>query len=217
MRKNLISIASGALIILLIFLGSGVSAQPQGTLKSVKIGSQEWTTESYMGLTYGNGDAIREARTNDEWMACAREKRGCWCFYENDATVGKKYGRLYNWYAITDERGFAPEGWRVPTDDDWNVLVQYLGGNKVAGRILKSREGWLDDGNGIDSVGFAGLPTGYRKYEGSFRNCGSLGYFWSSTQYQDCCAWFRILLNKNNEVSKADYKKEYGFTVRFVK
>ncbi len=194
-----------------------VFGQNSPAIKSVIIGKQEWSTENFNGTRYRNGDRIPEAKTNEEWKKCAEEKRGCWCFYGDDSGYENVFGRLYNWYAVTDPRVLAPAGWHIPTEDEWTALGTVLGGYKKAAIYLKSKEGWADNGNGNDSTGYHGLPGGYRKYDGSFHNIGSYGYWWSTTEYQDCCAWFRILIAKTTELTKADYKKDYGFSVRFIK
>ncbi len=79
---------------------------------------------------------------------------------------GEKYGKLYNWYAVNDPRGLAPDGWHVPSDAEWTILTDYLGGGDVAGTKMKSTDFWADyegnSGNGTNESGFSGLPGGYR-------------------------------------------------------
>ena len=84
-----------------------------------KIGKQYWTTKNLNVSRFRNGDPIPEAKTKDEWIQAGIKKQAVWCYYDNDFKNGTKYGKLYNWYAVNDPRGLAPEGWDIPTDDDW--------------------------------------------------------------------------------------------------
>lgn len=92
------------------------------------------------------------AKTNEEWERAGNQGKPAWCFYKNAGLNGEKYGRLYNWYAVNDPRGLAPEGYHVPSDQEWEELVEYIGGEDEGGTLLKSRSGWLENGNGTDEV-----------------------------------------------------------------
>jgi uncharacterized protein (TIGR02145 family) len=111
-----------------------------GNYKSVKIGSQVWMAENLNVSRFKNGDPIPEAKSFEEWNKASAEGKPAWCFYENDPKNGLKYGRLYNWYAVNDPRGLAPEGWHVPTILEWEQLNNFLGDN--AGIKIKSKSGW---------------------------------------------------------------------------
>jgi uncharacterized protein (TIGR02145 family) len=113
-----------------------------GTTKSVKIGTQTWTTENLNVSTFRNGYPIMEAKTNEEWNQANENKQSAWCYYENDPKNGAKYGKLYNWYAVNDPRGLAPAGWHVPSDAEWTILSDFLGGGMTAGKKMKSLSGW---------------------------------------------------------------------------
>ena len=108
-----------------------------GFSQSVTIGTQTWTTKNLDVATFRNGDAIPQAKTNEEWKAAGKNKQAAWCYYRNDPKNGAKYGKLYNWYAVVDTRGLAPAGWHVPTDEEWTVLSTFLGGEDVAGKKMK--------------------------------------------------------------------------------
>ncbi len=148
--------------------------------QAVTIGSQEWMQSNLDVATFRNGDPIPQAKTEEEWREADWKNQPAWCYYKLDPDNAEKYGRLYNWFAINDQRGLAPEGWKIPDDDEWDVLRNYLI-TGAAGKALKSTEGWKGDGNGIDDWGFNGLPSGYRDYDGSFSEEGSVAYWWSST------------------------------------
>jgi len=114
----------------------------KGPVKGVAIGNQVWTTKNLDVATFRNGDAIPQAKTDEEWEAAGENKQPAWCYYENNTANGTKYGKLYNWYAVNDYRGLAPTGYHIPTDDEWTVLSTYLGGEAVAGKKMKSTSGW---------------------------------------------------------------------------
>jgi uncharacterized protein (TIGR02145 family) len=113
-----------------------------GGFKSVKIGTQIWMTENLNVSTFRNGDAIPEAKTDEEWKQAGKEGKPAWCYYNNDPKNGAKYGKLYNWYAVTDPRGLAPTGWHVPSHDEWKTLEDQFGG--IVGYVekMKSASGW---------------------------------------------------------------------------
>jgi uncharacterized protein (TIGR02145 family) len=111
-----------------------------GSFKSVKIGAQTWMSENLNVSTFRNGDLIPEAKTNEEWEKAGKNKQPAWCYYNNDPKNGAKYGKLYNWYAVIDPRGLAPEGWHVLSDEEWQTLEDYLGDD--AGKKMKSASGW---------------------------------------------------------------------------
>ena len=119
-----------------------VDVTPSGPYKTVTIGNQVWMKENLNVSTFRNGDPIPEAKTAEEWQAAGTEKQPAWCYYDNDPKNGVKYGKLYNWYAVNDSRGLAPSGYHVPTDLEWTVLADFLGGESVAGGKVKSANGW---------------------------------------------------------------------------
>jgi uncharacterized protein (TIGR02145 family) len=181
---------------------------------SVKIGNQIWMTENLNIGRFQNGDIIPEAKTAEEWKAAGNTKRPAWCYYHNDPKNGDKYGKLYNWYAVKDTRGLAPEGWHVPSDAEWTILSTYLGGEAAAGNKMKSTSGWNDNGNGTNNSGFSGLPGGDRGDNGSFNFVGSYGHWWSSSEvaepYGHCWGleYSYLWLDGSN--------KSDGFSVRCV-
>ena len=109
----------------------------KGPIKGVAIGTQVWMSTNLNVSTYRNGDVIPQVQDKDAW---ANLTTGAWCYYENDAKNGVKYGKLYNWYAVNDPRGLAPAGWHIPTDGEWTVLENSLGDD--AGKKMKSTSGW---------------------------------------------------------------------------
>ena len=199
------------LLILLMGLSLGLNAQ------TVTIGSQVWMTKNLDVAKFRNGDPIPEAKTDEEWKKAYENEQPAWCYYENDRTNGAKYGKLYNWYAVNDPRGLAPKGYHVPSDEEWTVLTDYLGGEEKAGAKMKSKTGWFKDGNGTNSSGFSGLPGGYRHYDGAFSFIGYYGYWWSSSEYATFSAWYRYLHYYYGNVNRYDSLKQDAFSVRCLR
>jgi uncharacterized protein (TIGR02145 family) len=187
---------------------------------SVQIGDQVWMTENLNVDRFRNGDEIPQVTSDDEWTQAGDNQQPAWCYYDNDPANGSIYGKLYNWYAVNDPRGLAPEGWHVPSDKEWTQLTDGLGGQKVAGKKLKSTSGWDPEegrsGNGSNTSGFNGGPGGFRFYNGSF-NRGRNGFWWSATAAATGGAWGRDLNHVFDVVNRLSYLKGYGVSVRCLR
>lgn len=186
-------------------------------LKEIKIGTQIWSATNLDVSTFRNGDAIHEAKTAEEWKQAGTEKSPAWCYYNNDPANGTKYGKLYNFYAIKDPRGLAPNGWHIPTDAEWTALTDNLGGEKIAGRKMKSTSGWEENGNGTNVSGFAGLAAGCRNLDGTFSYIGTDSYWWSFTEKDAYSAISRNLNYFAASVSKSNNAVRAGLSVRCLK
>ena len=183
---------------------------------TVKIGEQWWMLENLRVTHYRNGDAIPNVTDDAEWEGLST---GAYCDYDNDPANVATYGRLYNWYAVGDSRNIAPAGWHVPSDDEWQTLVDYLGGSSVAGGKMKEAgtTHWNPPNTGAtNESGFSALPGGYRIHYGSF-DMGFYTYFWSSTEYSSSYAWYRSLNYINSQVGRDYYDKRLGISVRCVR
>lgn len=188
-----------------------------GNSQTVKIGSQLWTTKNLNVSTFRNGDPITEAKTDEEWKLAAKNKQAAWCYYNNDAANGTQYGKLYNWYAVNDARGLAPAGYHIPSDAEWKKLSDYLGGERVAGKKMKSKSGWNYNGNGTNKGGFSGLPGGGCYSFGGFYYIGDYGYWWSSTETNKLSAFICNLYFYNSDASIIDKNKGDGLSVRCIR
>ena len=184
------------------------------SFKTVKIGNQVWTSKNLDVATYRNGDVIPQVQDENAWENLTT---GAWCYYDNDTSNGTKYGKLYNWYAVNDPRGLAPNGYHIPTDAEWTQLSDYLGGESEAGTKMKSTSGWVENGNGTNSSGFSGLPGGNRSGDGAFNTIGEYGNWWSSTEFDTYSAWSRHLDYSNGYVLRFTNDKDYGFSVRCLR
>ena len=183
--------------------------------KNITIGTQEWMAENLNVEHYRNGDPIPQVQDKVEW---SKLKTGAWCYYENNSENGKTYGKLYNWYAINDSRGLAPEGWHIPSDKEWTILSENLGGDSVAGGKLKATTLWISPNTGAtNESGFTAYPGGSRDYIGLFNEIERNGYFWSASEFDIGYAWYRALFYDDLVVHRFHYSKEDGFSVRCVK
>ena len=193
------------------------------TYTTVQIGEQCWMAENlnYDQNSYGSD----------------------WC-YDNNSSNCDTYGRLYDWAAVmqgessSDEipsgvQGVCPEGWHVPSDEEWKELEMELGmsqsevdntgfrgtneGSKLAGNASLWGDGNLTDNSAFGSSGFKALPGGYRGDAGSFSSIGSYGSWWSSTANLSTSAWYRGLFFSGSDVYRGDDDKDYGFSVRCLR
>ena len=188
----------------------------------VSIGNQCWLSENLKTSHYRNGDPIISGLSDSEWSST---NIGAYSFYNNDTSYNSQYGKLYNWFAISDDRNIAPVGWHVATDADWDQLLNYLGGGAVAGGKLKA-VGTIQSSTGIweapntaadNSSGFYGLPAGYKSYDGSFSGLGTNGYWFTSTSSSSTNAWFYLVNNIASNAYRNDNDKRIGLSVRCVR
>jgi uncharacterized protein (TIGR02145 family) len=201
--------------------GEGASNEESAS-NEVTIGKQVWMSENLNVDKFRNGDPIPEAKTNEEWGEARENGQPAWCYYNNNPDNGDRYGKLYNWLAVNDPRGLAPEGWKIPSDEDWTRLTDFLGGESVAGKKMKSTEFWADNegesGNGTNKSGFSGLPGGGRSNYGSFDDVGKYGSWWSSTEHGTSTAWGRYLsFYSSGNLGRPSSTKASGFSVRCLR
>jgi uncharacterized protein (TIGR02145 family) len=201
--------------------------------RTVQIGNQMWMAENLRATKYNNGDEIPTDLDNNNWSTTTS---GAYVIYDLNhwsadginslEEMVEAYGKLYNWYAVDDSRGLCPEGWHVPTDEEWTILVDFLGGSSVAGGKMKSTHTepephprWRSPNTGAtNESGFSGLPGGYRDGLGYYGGIGGVGYLWSYPEYPTASAWSRILSYGTSSLSRYDYySKRFGFSVRCIK
>ena len=216
---------TGIWFVLFIFYTLTVNAQyikdiDGNEYKTIKYGVQEWTANNLNVSHFSNGDSIHEAKTKEEWLKCCSEGKPAWCNFDNNPENGKIYGKLYNWYAINDPRELAPEGWRIPTNQDWRTLVKNLKGVDIAGLKLKSTTGW-NSKNGTNNIDFSAIPGGIRNEKGEFKELGTKSQWWSNSEpveVKKTNTIYSIMLNDFSvEVSYIKVTKENGLSVRFIK
>lgn len=183
----------------------------------IKIGVQTWAIANLNVTHFRNGDTIPEAKTAKEWEKAGDGAIPAWCYYNNEAANGEKYGKLYNWFTVNDKRGLAPNGWHIPDDDEWTKLIEYSGGRDSAGIKMKSSGGWNDNGNGTNTTDFSGFPGGYRYNNGAFNGIGKFGSWWSTTAFETGGAWYRYLTSNNGVITRKFDDIRDGFSVRCLK
>lgn len=183
----------------------------------VEIGNQIWGSANIATKTFRNGDAIPEAQTNEEWEKAGKDSKPAWCYYNSDSDNGEKYGLIYNWHAIVDARGLAPNGWRVPSDKDWKELSGFLGEEGEIGIKMKNNLGWENNGNGTNELDFFGLPGGARADDNSFLSVGFSSYWWSTTEQNEQNAWYRSLYHDKNYLGRTQMFKRNGMYVRCIR
>lgn len=188
----------------------------------VRIGSQTWMAENLaylpmvhlpeQGNKYNpryyvynyNGEVVEDAKALEYYS---------------------RYGVLYNWKAALNS---CPEGWHLPSDDEWKTLEKSLGMSDIAisnagwrgtneGRLLKSRDGWREGGNGSNVTDFNALPAGYRITTGEYDFERVYANFWAATEYTFTEGWSRYLYYNNTGVYRGSFSKDFGFSVRCVK
>ena len=179
--------------------------------KTIKIGSQIWMAENLDVDHYRNGDKILEAKDRKDWVKFREDGKGCWCYYDNKSRNGKIYGKLYNYYAVHDERGLAPAGWHVPDSQELILLINSFGSND--GKKLKSTDGWKDNGNGTNETGFNGQPGGHMEQDYYFHGLGLDGYWWSFDE-DDIVAFS---LKSYGWIGLGDLNYSSGASVRCIK
>ncbi len=192
------------------------AAIEESSTNEVAIGNQVWMTENLNVDKFRNGDPIPEAKTDEEWVSAGKNEQPAWCYYQNDPSNGTKYGKLYNWYAVKDTRGLAPNGFHIPSDEEWTILTDNLGG-KTSGTKMKSNKGWHQNGNGTNSSGFLGLPGGTRSNSGTFYFLGEFGYWWSSSEHATATARYRNLGYRFGFVGNTYTDKVDGHSVRCIR
>jgi len=170
----------------------------------VQIGDQVWMAENLKTTHYANGTPIEDVKVYDD----------------NENYVGT-YGRLYTWYSVSDSRNICPSNWHVPTDTEWTILTDYLGGESVAGGKLKEvgTEHWRFPNIGAtNSSGFTALPGGsYEQGFGSYAPLHDGANFWTSTEEDVTFAYARSIFYGNYSVRRWAPIKTGHFSVRCIK
>ena len=201
--------------------GVGTITDSDGNVyHTVTIGTQIWMVENLKTTKYRNGESLKYIPDDTEWSN--QSTSGAYCWFQNDITKKSTYGALYNWYAVADLRSIAPVGWHIPSNADWIKLIDYLGGEWVAGDKLKEAgiSHWDSPNAGAtNETGFTALPGGYRNYHLGFGYgyIGTVGNWWTSSENDIDSGWYRKMDNVNSNVQSGPYGKKGGLSVRCIK
>lgn len=187
--------------------------------KTVEIENQVWLEKNLKTTKYNDGTEIAQVTDDAEWQAASG---GAYSWYGNDSEAYKDlYGGLYN-YQVVSSGKICPDGWHVPTDNEWTALTNNIGGEAIAGGNLKT-EGtadWLTPNTGGNNVtGFNALPGGIRDAlrNGGFYDRQKHAYFWSSTASTYGTSWYRLLKNDDSKIVRSQYDMRSGMSIRCIK
>jgi uncharacterized protein (TIGR02145 family) len=205
-------------------LGSNISDVDGNSYKTVNIGNQTWMAENLKVSKYNDGTDIPNIEINTDWE---KNTTGAWCYYNNDEANNAKYGKLYNWYALSTttngDKNVCPTGWHVPNDAEWTVLTDYLGGLSLAGGQMREVgiTSWDSPNTGATNTSlFTGIPGGVRTFGGIFSSIGNRSWWWSSTLYSmsnSINAGYLILENNQAYTYILKIDPQLGFSVRCIK
>lgn len=193
--------------------------QDGNTYKTITIGGQTWMAENLRTTKYRNGDSIVFVPESSKWKKLTT---GAFCNFDNtfDIEIVATNGRLYNGYAVSDSRNIAPTGWHVPTIEEWQTLITFLGGDTVAGKVLKEADTthWESSSKTpTNESGFTALPSGYRTLNGEFLSLNFYSQWWSSSAVDNSKAYMRSMHYFSNDIGFGNVSKNYGFSIRLVK
>ncbi len=198
--------------------GGGVIDFDGNAYSTVIIGNQEWMAENLRTSTFSNGAPILNITDPTYWGIASESAQ---CYYNNSPINDSIYGKLYNWYVIEDTNNVCPTGWHVPSIDEWTEMVNFLGGDLIAGGKIKEAglNHWQSPNFGAtNESGFNALPGGYRSnFSGTFSTIEKYGFWWSSTP-QDANAGFIYYLHYDQEIaSLATGNNKDGQSIRCIK
>lgn len=159
------------------------SVKAQTPVQHVKIGEQIWMVQDLDVTTFRNGDEIFHAKTPKEWNDAFKKKMPAWCYCTDKAGQSTQYGKKYNWFAVNNIRRLAPSGYHIPSKEEWEEMINVLGGRGYAGYKLKTTMGWglVHNGSGNNAAGFNAVPNGFASHWGGCGDTGEFGYWWTST------------------------------------
>jgi uncharacterized protein (TIGR02145 family) len=234
--NEIVNISDAVYLISYIFGGGPAPACPcdaftdldGNTYQTVRIGDLCWMAENLKVTHYANDEQIPHVTDGSTW---ADLSTGAWCEYNNDPANYETYGILYNWYAVNDSRGLAPDGWHVATDDEWKQLEMYLGmsqaeadtdglrGTDEGGKLKEvGTVHWESPNEGAtNESGFTVVPGGYRRPDGSYGALGQYARFWTATESGSTLAWGRGLGYDHKQVYRFFLEKKRGFSIRCVR
>jgi uncharacterized protein (TIGR02145 family) len=184
---------------------------------TIQIDTQIWMAENLKTTRYNDSTLIPNVTDGAAW---ANLSTGAWCNYDNDPANGTIYGKLYNWYAVNTDN-LCPKGWHIPTDAEWGLLINYLGGAaenkmKATGNSSDGSGLWESPNAGTNESGFTALPSSGRLYDGQFLPPKFIASWWSASEYDIANAWYRFFGYGNQGVVRNNTYNNYGYSCRCI-
>lgn len=207
--------------------GSGVTDADGHTYSTIIIGGTEWMAENLRTSHYANGDPILNITSNSDWSPSFGNSEPGYCYYNNSSSNNASYGKLYNWFAVSDQRNICPSGWYVPDWADWSSLLLAIDPSAdvyglapmstTAGYKMKA-----ESFSGSNASGFNALPAGRRSGGlGTFSDAGTHTYWWSRAANaldeilgEPAARW---VYSSSQELLRSSYDRKSGYSVRCVK
>lgn len=209
--------------------GNGTTDIDNNNYTTVIIGNQEWMAENLKTIRFSNGDTITHLETSNDWI---QSTSPAWCFYDNESNNNSEFGKLYNWYAVNDNRKICPTGWRLPSINDYLQLINYidsdgtLSGNN-AGSKLKTKGNqnsnnglWIsDNSDATNAYSFSAKPSGKRNYQfgANFFTKYYNASFWTSTESDANNAVYMSLYHDSQVIDTVEINKSMGVCIRCIK
>ena len=190
----------------------------------LKYGDQTWMVENLKTTKFSDGSAIPNTIDKNKWMSLDNSKSGAYCWVNNEINGKNRWGALYNFYTVVDNRNLCPTGWSIPTREDWTILINYLGGVKAAGGKIQvidnsyraTNPGYNRD-NANNSSAFTALPVGRRNWDGTFSGNYNYGFFWSNNSRSDEDGLSVAFSQEVLELDLSPNRKTEGYSVRCIK
>ena len=190
----------------------------------VQIGTQKWMAKNLRATRFNDGTPISFAGglfwNNTHTPGYGWYNDGVW--FPDDSATRANYGAYYNWYTVNPSangnKNVCPEGWHVPSKDEWTELITYLGGEQVAADKLMETGTtyWHGPNHATNETGFSARGAGYGDIYGPFHNMFDYGMWWSSTEFSSFAAWFYDIFCSGGVISPVADSKQYGFSIRCV-
>lgn len=202
------------ILLLLIPIFHTLNAQNSTAIvKSVKIGNQFWMSENIDVSTFRNGEAILHAQSDQEWEEAGFKKIPAWCYQAMDTlSIESNRPKLYNRFVVNDKRNVCPVGWHIATNKDWNELISYYNGEKLAGKYLKASS-WIDSTKYTNN--FSAIPVGWRDV--GFGDFGTQANWWSKDTTEDGANYYYFIFSNASSIVKYNTSWINGFSIRCVK
>jgi uncharacterized protein (TIGR02145 family) len=179
--------------------GDSITDVDGNTYTTTNINGQCWTAQNLDVSKYNDNTPISNITDQTQWVDATE---GAWAYYNNDAAVGALHGKLYNWYTVETGK-LCPEGWHIPSSNEWNTLVNALGGSAQAAQSMKSLDGWNNSPeNATNSSGLSVIASGNRDVFSGFLGLGENVWFYTSTEDSndpDKASWLKVTSNSNTD------------------